>query len=87
MKLIETNSPLYIKRLGRAQGNQKSYYTMKTTVKKEYTKNHPVNQNKKTGKWGYERVNDSLNFNRCIFNTKQEAEKAREESAVCYAEQ
>lgn len=50
-----------------------------------FKKAHPIRQSRNSGKWGFERVCDCLNLNRCIYATKRAAEMARAEAANCAA--
>lgn len=50
-----------------------------------FKKSHPVGQSRNSGKWGFERVCDCLNLNRCVYNSKRAAEMARSQAANCAA--
>ena len=50
----------------------------------EIKKSEPVGQSSHTGKWGFERVHDCLNLNRCIYPTERSAKIARHKAAVMH---
>lgn len=56
-----------------------------TSMIEDFKKSHPVGQSRSTGKWGFERVCDSLNLNRCIYDSPRAAEMARSLAANCAA--
>ena len=47
-------------------------------TKAEYNKAYPVVQAFHTGLWGFERIYDSVNLNRCVYKTRRAAELARD---------
>ena len=62
---------------------------MTTTEQKliaEYKESHPVNQSFHTGLWGYERVMDCLNLNKCTYKSELSAKQARGKAAREYAQ-
>lgn len=46
-------------------------------TKKEFNLRNPVMQAFHSGGWGFERVYDYLNLNRCVYATRRAAELAR----------
>ena len=46
----------------------------------EFCRTHPVVQAFHTGLWGYERVYDCVNLNRCIYKSERAAKLAREKA-------
>ena len=60
---------------------------MKTATQREIEKfrsANPVRQSHHTGLWGFARVYDSLDLNRCIYASKRAAEMARSEAAQAW---
>ena len=47
----------------------------------EFKRVNPVGQNHHTGKWGWRRVGDCLNLNKCVWGTKKAAEMDRAKAA------
>ena len=53
---------------------------MKNEIKKreeELKKNNPVRQSSQSGLWGFERVGDCINLNRCVYESEHTAKIAR----------
>lgn len=46
-----------------------------------YKSAHPIGQSSSSGLWGFARVNDCLNLNKCSFKSKQTASRYRTEAA------
>jgi hypothetical protein len=55
------------------------------TLIANFKSSHPVGQSFHTGKWGFDRVCDCLNLNRCIYSSRKAAEMARAEAAAAAA--
>ena len=50
----------------------------------EIKKGEPVGRSTHTGLWGFERVHDCLNLNRCIYPSERSAKIARHRAAVMH---
>lgn len=56
---------------------ESSYLNNFMTNYKEFSKQYPISQNKHSGLFGFERVYNCLNLNKCIYKTVQQAGKDR----------
>ncbi len=56
-------------------------FSSRSTFIESFKAAHPIRQNRSTGYWGFERVCDCLNLNRCVFKSKQAASRYRNEAA------
>lgn len=50
---------------------------MKTNTIEQIKVANPVRQNFHTGRWGFQRVHDCVDLNRCIYATERAAQIAR----------
>ena len=62
----------------------------RTMTYEEFCEAYPIHLATHTGRWGWERVYDSINLQRCVFATAQIARKNRksayEDKAACFPE-